>query len=171
MSEQIYREEDRIFAEKKVRQAKILLAICLAVPLAFFVTALCVRWEKVCIISGGAMFFVGYFVGDMRLRPAWRFRRFLREIATGLSTQRTFVLNHAETQPRHEDGVQVLELQVALDDPKAADSKLGADRILYMRADRMPDWVKEGGAYSCACYGRHILSITEEETAGERNAE
>lgn len=147
----LYTEGDRTRAEQLARRWTLLLGGAELVLLAAYVAGIALgrRWMMLAALLLG--FIAALFLGDLCLLPALRYRKFLRELETGLRRSAICTVDFLKEEVELQDGARVREMQVRLSD--------GDSRIFYVNVDHA-DQVPEPGAHiELESYGRHVTGV------------
>lgn len=177
----MYSQKDMDQINGRIRGNLLVLGPVLAVLLAGYIYALKagVRWLAMVI---GPLMFVAACYGFLAwLWPNLRYRRFLDDMANGLTRAlEGTVLDIAEA-PELRDGAMVLPVRLRLADnadhdgearhtsalaerlrleqPEAADAGDEDVRILYLNASKREGFPGPGARVSLLCSGRHIKQV------------
>ena len=148
----LYTEGDRTRAERLARKWALILGGAELVLLAAYVVGIVLgrRWMMLAALLLG--FIVALFLGDLWLLPALRYRRFLRELETGLRRSAICTVDFLKAEAEMQDGARVRELQVRLN----AD---GDSRIFYVNADHAVCIPEPGVQIELESCGRHVTGV------------
>ena len=147
----LYTQEDRQRAEQLARRWALILGGVELVLLAAYVAGIALgrRWMMLAALLLG--FSVALFLGDLCLLPALRYRRFLRELDSGLRRTLICTVDFLKEEAVMQDGARVRELQVRLDD--------GDSRIFYVNADHAGEIPESGAQIALESCGRHVTGV------------
>ena len=147
----LYTEEDRMRSDSMARRWALILGGAELALLAAYVAGIALgrRWMMLAALLLG--FAVALFLGDLCLWPALRYRRFLRELDSGLRRCVICTVDLLKEQPEMQDGARVRELQVRLDD--------GDSRIFYVNVDHADQVPEPGAQIELESYGRHVTGV------------
>ena len=150
----MYNPDDMLEARRSLDRCRGLLASVLVPLLAVYVLAIVrgMQWLMLAALLAG--FGWALFFGDLKLMPALRYVRFLREMQSGLRRTTECTLERLEGEAQMQDGVRVFALHVRL-------AESGDSRILYVnasKADMLPDM---GARVRITGYGRHVVECVE----------
>lgn len=130
---------DRNRLERKKELARMLL--CALPFLAASVAGFVIRNELLCIAGCVLFFSVMIFLYDLRLQPALRFGRHLREIHSGMSHQTLGALTRLGSDPVYMDGVDFHEVIINIYEDLAEE---GERRFLLDVSKAVPaDWMDQ----------------------------
>ena len=105
----LYSEQDSALNAARMKREMGKIALCALAPLALTVAALFLRVEWLCMIgcmlTGGVII----FLIDLLVMPLWRYGRFLREIASGLTRKTAGTLVRIGEDMVYTDGVWMRE--------------------------------------------------------------
>ena len=147
----LYTEGDRMRAERLARRWTLLLGGAELALLAAYVVGIALgrRWMMLAALLLG--FIAALFLGDLCLLPALRYRKFLRELETGLRRSAICTVDFLKEEAEMQDGVRVREMQVRLGD--------GDSRIFYVNADHADQVPEPGAQIELESYGRHVTGV------------
>ena len=147
----LYTEGDRTRAERLARRWTLILGGAELVLLAAYVAGIALgrRWMMLAALLLG--FIAALFLGDLCLLPALRYRKFLRELETGLRRSAICTVDFLKEEAEMQDGVRVREMQVRLGD--------GDSRIFYVNADHADQVPEPGAQIELESYGRHVTGV------------
>ena len=147
----LYTESDRTRAERLARRWTLILGGAELVLLAAYVAGIALgrRWMMLAALLLG--FIAALFLGDLCLLPALRYRKFLRELETGLRRSAICTVDFLKEEAEMQDGVRVREMQVRLGD--------GDSRIFYVNADHADQVPEPGAQIELESYGRHVTGV------------
>ena len=147
----LYTEGDRMRAERLARRWTLLLGGAELALLAAYVVGIALgrRWMMLAALLLG--FIAALFLGDLCLLPALRYRKFLRELETGLRRSAICTVDFLKEEAEMQDGVRVREMQVRLGD--------GDSRIFYVNADHADQVPEPGVQIELESYGRHVTGV------------
>ena len=171
----MYSERDMLEVNGRIRRGWLVLAPVLAVFAAAFVFALVKRNHALALVAA-PLLIVAFIYGFVaHLWPNLRYRRFLQDMANGLSRDvRGVIVNVAEAAEL-QDGAMVLPVRIQLtDDNSGAQNGASAlseriqqleagedtreERIVYMNASKRDLLPPVGTTVTLHCFGRHIRS-------------
>lgn len=168
----MYSEQDMVEIDGRIRRAWLGLIPVLAVLAAALVFAL-IRRIHWLALAAAPLLIVAFMYGFIaRLWPNLRYRRFLRDMESGLSRDVRGVVVAIADAPELHDGAMVLpvRIQVEADAPMGTSAlserirqlEAGEDtreeRILYLNASKRGMLPPPGTAVTLRCFGRHIRS-------------
>lgn len=147
----LYTEGDRMRAERLARRWTLLLGGAELALLAAYVVGIALgrRWMMLAALLLG--FIAALFLGDLCLLPALRYRKFLRELETGLRRSAICTVDFLKEEAELQDGARVREMQVRLSD--------GDSRIFYVNADHADQVPEPGAQIELESYGRHVTGV------------
>lgn len=176
----MYSQKDMDQINGRIRGNLLVLGPVLAVLLAGYIYALKAGVQWLAMVIGPLMFVAACYGFLARLWPDLRYRRFLNDMAEGLTRNVTgTVLDIAEV-PELRDGAMVLPVRLRLaEDPsrggEAAHTSALAERlrleqpeaaadgedvrILYLNASKREGFPAPGAQVSLLCSGRHIRQV------------
>jgi hypothetical protein len=160
----------------RIRRGWLALAPVLAVFAAAFVFALVKRNHALALVAA-PLLIVAFIYGFVaHLWPNLRYRRFLQDMANGLSRDvRGVIVNVAEAAEL-QDGAMVLPVRIQLTDDNSgaqngastlseriqqleAGEDTREERIVYMNASKRDLLPPVGTTVTLHCFGRHIRSV------------
>ncbi len=171
----MYSERDMLEVNGRIRRGWLVLVPVLAIFAAAFVFAL-VKRNHALALAALPLLIVAFIYGFVaHLWPNLRYRRFLQDMANGLSRDVRGVIVNVADAAELQDGAMVLPVRVQL---TGADSgaqnaasalseriqqlEAGEDtreeRILYLNASKRDRLPPVGAAVTLHCFGRHIRS-------------
>jgi len=171
----MYSERDMLEVNGRIRRGWLVLVPVLAIFAAAFVFAL-VKRNHALALAALPLLIVAFIYGFVaHLWPNLRYRRFLQDMANGLSRDVRGVIVNVADVAELQDGAMVLPVRVQL---TGADSgaqnaasalserihqlEAGEDtreeRILYLNASKRDRLPPVGAAVTLHCFGRHIRS-------------
>lgn len=147
----LYTEGDRTRAERLARKWTLILGGAELVLLAAYVAGIALgrRWMMLAALL--LAFAVALFLGDLCLLPALRYRKFLRELETGLRRSAICTVDSLKPEAEMQDGARVREMQVRLSD--------GDSRIFYVNVDHADQVPEPGAQIELESYGRHVTGV------------
>ena len=147
----LYTEGDRTRAERLARRWTLILGGAELVLLAAYVAGIALgrRWMMLAALL--LAFAVALFLGDLCLLPALRYRKFLRELETGLRRSAICTVDSLKPEAELQDGARVREMQVRLSD--------GDSRIFYVNVDHADQVPEPGAQIELESYGRHVTGV------------
>ena len=147
----LYTEGDRTRAERLARRWTLILGGAELVLLAAYVAGIALgrRWMMLAALLLG--FIAALFLGDLCLLPALRYRKFLRELETGLRRNVLCTVDFLKEEAEMQDGARVREMQVRLSD--------GDSRIFYVNVDHADQVPEPGAQIELESYGRHVTGV------------
>ena len=147
----LYTEGDRTRAERLARRWTLILGGAELVLLAAYVAGIALgrRWMMLAALLLG--FIAALFLGDLCLLPALRYRKFLRELETGLRRSAICTVDSLKLEAELQDGARVREMQVRLSD--------GDSRIFYVNVDHADQVPEPGAQIELESYGRHVTGV------------
>lgn len=147
----LYTQEDRRRAELLARQWKMTLGGAELALLAVYIVGIAMGWRWAMLAALLLGFAVALFLGDLCLLPALRYRKFLRELDSGLRRSAICTVDSLKEEAVMQDGARVRELQVRLDD--------GDSRIFYVNADHAGQIPEPGAEIELESCGRHVTGV------------
>ena len=172
----MYSERDMLEVNGRIRRGWLVLAPVLAVFAAAFVFALVKRNHALALVAA-PLLIVAFIYGFVaHLWPNLRYRRFLQDMANGLSRDvRGVIVNVAEAAEL-QDGAMVLPVRIQLTDDNSgaqngastlseriqqleAGEDTREERIVYLNASKRDRLPPVGAAVTLHCFGRHIRSV------------
>ena len=147
----LYTEGDRTRAERLARRWTLILGGAELVLLAAYVAGIALgrRWMMLAALLLG--FIAALFLGDLCLLPALRYRKFLRELETGLRRSAICTVDSLKPEAELQDGARVREMQVRLSD--------GDSRIFYVNVDHADQVPEPGAQIELESCGRHVTGV------------
>lgn len=146
----MYHSDDLRQAQRRCNCCWALL-IGILLPLAMiYVLALLKGRQGLMLAALLIGFSVSVFIGDLKLLPALRYLRFLREMESGLRRSADCVLMKVETEAQMQDGAQVFVLHVCM-------TESGDNRIFYVNASKIAQLPEIGAHVKITSYGRHVV--------------
>lgn len=148
----MYSSMDMQEARRSLNRCCGLLALIVAPLLAVYVLGVLMGWQGLML----AVLLVGFacvvFVCDLKLLPALRYVRFLRDMERGLRRNVDCVLDRMAEDVQLQDGVHVHALHVRL--------KEGSDsRIFYVNVSKAALLPVMGTEVRITAYGRHVVDF------------
>ena len=174
----MYSERDMLEVNGRIRHGWLVLAPVLAAIAAVFVFAL-VKRNHVMALVAAPLLIVAFIYGFVaHLWPNLRYRRFLQDMANGLSRDLRGVIVNVADVPELQDGAMVLPVRVQLteanDGAQNGTSALSEriqqleagedtreERIVYLNASKRDRLPSVGTTVTLHCFGRHIRSVEE----------
>lgn len=147
----MYNQMDMQEARRSLNRCCGLLALILAPLLAAYVLGIVKGWQSLMLAALLLGFACTVFICDLRLLPAMRYVRFLKEMGKGLRRDMICIPESLETQIQMQDGVHVHALHVRLE----AD---GDSRILYVNAVKVDMLPPMDTRVHITGYGRHVVN-------------
>ena len=173
---QMYSERDMLDVNYRIRRGWLVLLPVLAVFAAAFVFAL-VKRNHALALAALPVLIVAFIYGFVAyLWPNLRYRRFLRDMANGLSRDVRGVIVNVADEAELQDGAMVLPVRLQLTKVNS-DAQNGAsalseriqqleagedtreERIVYLNASKQDRLPPVGTAVTLHCFGRHIRSV------------
>ena len=148
----LYTQEDRKRAEHLARRWALILGGAELALLVAYVAGIALGWRWAMLAALLLAFVVALFLGEMCLLPALRYRKFLRELDTGLRRSVVCTVDSLKEEAGIQDGARVRELQVRLN----AD---GDSRIFYVNADHASQIPEPGAQIELESCGRHVTGV------------
>ena len=175
----MYSQRDMLEMDARIRRGWVILLPVEAAIAAALVFAL-VRRVHWLALAAGALLVVVAMAGIIGyLWPNLRYRRFLRDMASGLSRDVRGVIVAVSDEAELQDGAMVLPVRVQVESENAptgtsalseriqrleSDEDTREERIVYVNASKR-EWLPPvGTAVTLHCFGRHIKAV-EAETA------
>ena len=175
----MYSERDMIEIDGRIRRTWMALIPVLAVFAGALVFALSKRLHGLAL-TAMPLFIVALIYGFIaRLWPDLRYRRFLKDMQSGLSRDVKGVVVAIADAPELQDGAMVLPVRLRLTAEDAENApresalseriqqlEPGEDtreeRIVYLNASKREMMPGPGAAVTLHCFGRHIRSVEAE---------
>ena len=175
----MYSERDMLEVNYRIRRIWVALIPVLAVFAALFVFAL-VKRNHALALASAPMLIVAFIYGFVaHLWPNLRYRRFLRDLDSGLSRDVRGVILSVGGAPELQDGAMVLPVRVRINgeagDALRGESALSErirqledgkdtreERIVYLNASKRDLLPPPGTAVAMRCFGRHIRAVEAE---------
>lgn len=140
---------------KQYRKTLGLVILCALPGLAMGIAGAAARIEMLCtagfILCGAALI----FVGDLRLMPVIRYKRFLKEITSGISHQTAGTLVHLGGDPVYTDGVWFNEVILNVYEDL---SEEGERRFLLDSSKEIPAALV-GQDVALTSHGNYVLDV------------
>lgn len=174
----MYSERDMLEVNYRIRRGWLALAPVLAVLAAAFVFALVKRSHALALVAL-PLLIVAFIYGFVaHLWPNLRYRRFLRDMAHGLSRDVRGVIVNVADEAELQDGAMVLPVRVQLTGVNSGAQNAASalseriqqleagedtreERIVYLNAGKRDQLPPVGTAVTLRCFGRHIRSAEE----------
>jgi len=174
----MYSEQDMNEINARIRRHWLALAPVLLVIAAGYVWALAARQKALAMALGPLLFVAACYGVLARLLPCLRYRRFLKDVASGLSRDMRGTIVAVSDAPELQDGAMVLpvRLRLAADEAGGGEKKRGSalserlqlesdedtrqERIVYLNASKREGFPAPGTAVALHCFGRHILACS-----------
>lgn len=174
----MYSERDMLEVNFRIRRGWLVLAPVLAVFAAAFVFALVKRNHTLALVALPLMIVAFIFGFVAYLWPNLRYRRFLRDMAHGLSRDVRCVIVNVADEAELQDGAVVLPVRVQLTEANSGAQNAASalseriqrleagkdtreERIVYLNASKRDQLPPAGAAVTLHCFGRHIRSVEE----------
>ncbi len=171
----MYSERDMLEVNGRIRRGWLVLVPVLAIFAAAFVFALVKRNHALALAALPLLIVAFIYSFVAHLWPNLRYRRFLQDMANGLSRDVRGVIVNVADAAELQDGAMVLPVRVQLTgaDSSAQNAasalseriqqlEAGEDtreeRILYLNASKRDRLPPVGAAVTLHCFGRHIRS-------------
>lgn len=151
----MYTREDIRCADGLVRRYSLILVAILVPLLAAYVYAVILGRQMLMLAILLAAFWLGALETALYLRPALRYRAFLRDMANGLRRECSCEIHSFDPATQLQDGARVHALQVRLRD--------GDTRVFYLNASKTDGFPEPGKAVCITAFGRHIVDWREKE--------
>jgi hypothetical protein len=161
----------------RIRRGWLVLAPVLAVFAAAFVFALVKRNHALALVAA-PLLIVAFIYGFVaHLWPNLRYRRFLKDMESGLSRDVRGVIVAIADEAEYQDGAVVLPVRLRLTEAPQAASRGSAlserlqlesgedtreERIVYLNASKRAMMPQPGATVTLRCFGRHIRSVEAE---------
>lgn len=145
----MYSEKDILEINGRIRKTLSAFIPTLIVLIAVYVAALIipVRWL---VYAAGILICIAIVYGLVNcLIPQMRYRRFLLDMASGLSREMQGTIVEIAQKEDLQDGVRVLPVRIFLDAEQD-------ERIVYLNASKADLFPQAGEKVALRCYGRHI---------------
>lgn len=151
----MYTAEDLLNARGTAKKWSVIFILSLAATIGLLCAGCAVRSFPLAIAGSIAGSWIVLFIGDLFLRPAVKYKKFLLSMQSGLSRDAggTFVSLSQETEEH--DGATVRVLRIDEGDGKG-------ERVLYINASKPFPAFDIGTQLSFHCCGRHVISYTVE---------
>lgn len=150
----MYNRNDMQEARRSLNRCRGLLASGLAPLLAVYALGIVNGLQGLMLGALLAGFAWAVLIGDLKLLPALRYVRFLREMEGGLRRSTDCALEALEEEVQMQDGVPVHALHVRLTED-------GDSRILYVNAAKAAKLPAMGSRVKITGYGRHVVACEE----------
>jgi len=147
----MYNQMDMQEARRSLNRCSGLLALILTPLLAVYVLGIVKGWQGLMLAAALAGFSCTIFICDLKLMPALRYVRFLREMEKGLRRNMDCYLESIDSEEQMQDGVRVYALHVRL-------AEDGDSRILYVNTSKLEHLPKMGRKVRITGYGRHVVN-------------
>ena len=173
----MYSERDMIEINGRLRRAWAVLIPLLAVIAAAFIFALAARVRWLALVAC-PLFIVVFMYGFIaHIWPNLRYRRFLKDMESGLSRDVRGVIVAIADAAECQDGAMVLPVRLRLTEATQAASRGSAlserlqletgedtreERIVYLNASKRAMMPQPGATVTLRCFGRHIRSVEAE---------
>ena len=146
----MYNQMDMQEARRSLNRCRGLLALILGLLLAVYVLG--IVWERQGLMLAALLagFVFSVFFCDLKLLPALRYVRFLKEMEKGLRRDMVCFLDKLVEQTQMQDGVRVHALHVRL-------AEGGDRRILYVNAAKVNMLPPMDAKVRITGYGRHVV--------------
>ena len=145
----MYNQLDMQEARRSLNRCRGLLALIWIPLLAVYVLGIVKGRQGLMLAALLAGFACTVGIGDLKLLPALRYVRFLKEMEKGLRREMICTLDEMETEIQMQDGVRVYALHVRLMD--------GDSRILYVNVEKAQLLPAAGSRVRITGYGRHVV--------------
>lgn len=149
----MYTQADMRRANALVRRRSLILGIGLFLLLAAYIAAILAGSQGLMLAIALAAFWFASLEICIWLRPAAKYRAFLREAEKGLRRECVCTVESLDTKIQLQDGVRVYAIQVRLAD--------GDTRIFYLNASKTENFPAVGKTLRLTGYGRHIMAWEE----------
>jgi len=149
----MYTDADLARAEGRVKRYMLQMLAALAPVWAIYVLALVKRSYGLSVVMALLMIIILLPGIDLKLWPALRYRRFLKEMQAGLRRRTECVILRLDEEIQMQDGAHVRSLHVRLPD--------GDDRIFYLNAAKAEFLPQPGTNCTLVSYGRHIVEFSD----------
>ena len=146
----MYNQMDMQEARRSLNRCRGLLALVLGPLLAVYVLGIVKGGQGLMLAALLAGFACGVFICDLKLLPAQRYVRFLKEMELGLRRDAVCILDQLEEQPQMQDGIRVHALHVHL-------AEDGDSRIFYVNTSKLHLLPAMGAKVHMTGYGRHVV--------------
>ncbi len=174
----MYTKRDMLEVNGRIRHIWFVLAPVLAAFAALFVFALVKRNHTLALVAA-PLLIVAFIYGFVaHLWPNLRYRRFLQDMANGLSRDLRGVIVHIADEAEPQDGAMVLPVRVQLTEVSSgaqngasalseriqqleAGEDTREERIVYLNASKRDRLPSVGATVTLHCFGRHIRSVEE----------
>ena len=172
----MYSDRDMLEVNFRIRRGWLVLAPVLAVFAAAFVLAL-VKRNHTLALAALPLLIVTFIYGFVaHLWPNLRYRRFLQDMANGLSRDVQGVIVNVADAAELQDGAIVLPVRLQLTEIKSdgqngistlseriqqleAGEDTREERIVYLNASKRDRLPPVGTTVTLKCFGRHIRSL------------
>ena len=166
----MYTDQDMNDINARIRRGVIVLAPILLAILVAYVYALATRMKWLAVVAGPLLFVVACYGLLAKLLPNVRYRRFLRDMDSGLSRELRGTIVAISDAAELQDGAMVLPVRVRLEEDDTEESaqahrlavETGEDahseRVVYLNASKRDMLPGPGSAVRLNCFGRHIRS-------------
>ena len=153
----MYGEQDYIDIERRIRRNRLVWLPVLACIAALFALALIRRVQWLAYAAGVGFAVVTCFAFAFHQLPCLNYRKFLRELDSGLSREMTGQVVSVSDNVDLQDGARVLPVHLLLD-------KEQDERIVYLNASKRDQFPAPGAHVRLKLCGRHIREV-EQRTA------
>ena len=170
----MYSERDMNEINARIRRSALALTPVLAVILGLYIYALAARVRWLAMVAGPLLFVVACYGFLAKLWPDLRYRRFLRDMESGLSREMRGTIVAISDAAELQDGATVLPVRLKLAEGEEcavgesvqshrlaveAGENAGDERIVYLNASKRDCLPGPGAAVKLLCYGRHIRAV------------
>lgn len=174
----MYSDRDMLEINLRIRRGWLVLAPVLAIFAGAFVFAL-VKRNHTLALAALPLLIVTFIYGFVAyLWPNLSYRRFLKDMANGLSRDVRGVIVNVADEAELQDGAMVLPVRVQLIEVNGgaqngtsalseriqqleAGEDTREERILYLNASKRDRLPPTGATVTLHCFGRHIRSVEE----------
>lgn len=146
----MYTREDMRIASGLVRRYSLILCAGLALLLAAYAAAAVAGSQGLMLLIALAAFWFAALEISLWLRPALKYRAFLRGLNSGLRRECVCITDGLDACVQLQDGVRVHALQVKLEN--------GDTRIFYLNVSKTEGFPAAGRTVRLISYGRHITA-------------
>jgi len=157
----MYNQQDFKNNQLMIRKETMFMLLCM-LPFAVIAgAALFLRIEPLCIAAVGLMAATVIFLGDLKLGPHLRYRRFLQEITSGMTRQTVGALVRISPDPVYQDGVYSREIFINIYEDLSEEG----ERRFLLDCVKPIDQALMGRDIVITSHGSYVLDIRENGAA------
>ena len=160
----MYGEGDITSIDRSIRGTWLWFAPTLVVLAGLFILSLIVRVQWLAYASAAGLAVAACFGFGYCLRPKTRYRRFLMDMAEGLSREMSGQIVEISDTVEVQDGARVLPVRIWLD-------REDDERIVYLNASKRDLFPGEGEWVRLKLYGRHVAAVLDAREGGKEGIE